>query len=91
MFHFGRKKVEEVECVDNTLAIVFEKGNEVTYKEVEGFFLYEGEYFYKAKGQGGKQVRTMQSFTDFYKEKLNDTSVSLKDISAAVVTQLIVK
>ena len=61
MCWFGKKKTTESKF-DITLGFMY--GEDVTYKEAEGFFVYNGEVFYKVKGGAGKNICAEQGIPE---------------------------
>lgn len=88
MFLFGRKTADKQEepKINYDITLHLSVIAEVTYKEAEGLFLYNDEVFYKAKNGTGKNIKTGESFSDFY-IKANE-NVNTKVISTVIVKLL---
>lgn len=70
----------------------FKRGEEVLYKDVTGFFLYDDEIFYKdGKKSSGKRVRDGLPMRDVISIKMCKDNVQPKVISSVYVTKLTIK
>lgn len=85
MCWFGKKKTTESKF-DITLGFMY--GEEVTYKEAEGFFVYNGEVFYKVKGGAGKNIKTGKNFSEMVAETVEGEAFTAKSISTTMVKLL---
>lgn len=89
LFGLTKKKQEEVKPVeDSGITLRFNVDAKTTYKDVEGFFVFKNEVFYKPKNQGARHVITSETFMDFAK-RTDATIVRSSQISNLLVNKLI--
>lgn len=80
------KKEEKPQVPAADIALYFNIGEEISYKDAKGLFEYRGDVYYRHPTRGGKRLKDNASFTDI---AFNNKDYSkLKDIGTVLVRSL---